>query len=193
VGETLRLLNGVASGREPFAFVPSVIREKAAAAVTRGIDCILAAQIVEDGHPTVWGQQHDPLTLQPVAGRNYEPAALCSAESAGIVLFLMNLPKPNAKITQAIDDAIAWFRKVAIHGQTADAPARWARFYEIGSGRPIFGDRDKTIHDTVEEISRERRNGYSWYNTAPQAVLDAKKSDPARPLTPGPRPPAPGP
>jgi PelA/Pel-15E family pectate lyase len=48
----------------------------------------------------------------------------------------------------------------------------WARFYEIGSDRPIFGDRDKTIHDTVSEISKERRNGYSWFNDTPKRALD---------------------
>jgi PelA/Pel-15E family pectate lyase len=36
----------------------------------------------------VWGQQHDALTLQPVAGRNYEPAAQSSSESASMMQFL---------------------------------------------------------------------------------------------------------
>jgi len=48
----------------------------------------------------------------------------------------------------------------------------WSRYYEIGSNRPIFGDRDKSIHDDVNEISLERRNGYSWYNAGPKAALD---------------------
>jgi PelA/Pel-15E family pectate lyase len=48
----------------------------------------------------------------------------------------------------------------------------WARYYEIGSDRPIFGDRDKTIHDNVNEISKERRNGYSWFNETPRQALE---------------------
>jgi PelA/Pel-15E family pectate lyase len=48
----------------------------------------------------------------------------------------------------------------------------WARFSEIGPDRAIFGDRDKSIHDDVNEISAERRNGYSWYNAGPQEALD---------------------
>ena len=48
----------------------------------------------------------------------------------------------------------------------------WPRYNEIGSGRPIFGDRDKTIHDRVEELSLERQTHYRWYNTEPQAVID---------------------
>ncbi len=37
----------------------------------------------------------------------------------------------------------------------------WPRYDQIGTDKPIFGDRDKTIRDDVNEISRERRNGYS--------------------------------
>jgi hypothetical protein len=38
-----------------------------------------------------------------------------------------------------------------------------ARLYELETDRPVFGDRDRTIHNAVEEISPERRNGYGWY------------------------------
>jgi PelA/Pel-15E family pectate lyase len=48
----------------------------------------------------------------------------------------------------------------------------WPRYNEIGSDRPIFGDRDKSIHDRVDELSAERRNHYNWYNSEPQAVLE---------------------
>jgi PelA/Pel-15E family pectate lyase len=48
----------------------------------------------------------------------------------------------------------------------------WARFYEIGKNRPIFGERDKTIHDNVNEISKERRNGYAWYRDTPAKALE---------------------
>jgi PelA/Pel-15E family pectate lyase len=162
------------------------IRQQAATATARGIDCILAAQIVENGRPAVWGQQHDALTLAPVAGRNYEPAALCAAESADLVLFLMELPHSDARVERAVDGAIAWFRKTVIRGQAyergpeggrlvpaTNAPPTWARFYQIGSDRPIFGDRDQRIYEAVEEISVERRRGYSWYGPGPQAALDA--------------------
>ena len=48
----------------------------------------------------------------------------------------------------------------------------WARYYELKTDRPLFGDRDKSIHDDLNEISAERRNGYSWFNNAPQRALD---------------------
>ena len=47
----------------------------------------------------------------------------------------------------------------------------WARYYQIGTDQPLFGDRDKSIHDDVSEISKERRNGYSWFNDSPANAL----------------------
>ena len=44
----------------------------------------------------------------------------------------------------------------------AAAPPMWARFYEIGTNKPIFCSRDGVPKDTLAEISYERRNGYSW-------------------------------
>jgi PelA/Pel-15E family pectate lyase len=185
VTETLEFLKGVAERKGIFAFVPADVAERSRRSVARGIDCILLTQIMENGRPTVWGQQHDALTLQPVAGRNYEPRAECSSESAGIMKFLMDLPDPSPKVVAAIHAAARWFEQTAIHGKAytrtpeatlltdrVDAKTIWARYYEIGTRRPVFGDRDKTIHDRVVEISLERQRGYSWYNEGPQAALD---------------------
>ena len=181
--QTLQLLRDVAEGRGVFAFTPRDVRKEASGAVAHGIECILRAQVVVNGKLTVWGQQHDALTLRPVAARNYEPAALCGSESAGIVQFLISLPEPTARIEKSVDAAVAWFRKTAISGyryvrnreggglEAQPGGRVWARYYEIGTDRPIFGDRDQSIHDTLQEISLERRSGYSWYVTGPAEVL----------------------
>jgi PelA/Pel-15E family pectate lyase len=55
---------------------------------------------------------------------------------------------------------------------TAGAGPIWARYYQIGTDMPIFGDRDKTIHDNVSELSKERQNGYAWYSFDSQRALD---------------------
>jgi pimeloyl-ACP methyl ester carboxylesterase len=47
----------------------------------------------------------------------------------------------------------------------------WARLSELGTDKPIFGDRDRTIHYDVSELSDERRAGYTWYGEWPAGVL----------------------
>jgi PelA/Pel-15E family pectate lyase len=182
----VEFVRDVAGGADEFSFVSPELRAQAAASYQRGLDCLLAAQIVVNGKLTVWCQQHDALTLQPESARNYEMPSLTSSESATIVLFLMQLPDPTAKEIAAVHAACAWFDKTKIEGKAfrvvgkesrklVDAPGNgpiWARYYEIGTDRPIFGDRDKTIHDDVNEISSERRKGYGWYRDTPKRVLE---------------------
>jgi PelA/Pel-15E family pectate lyase len=183
--QTLELLRDVAGGKAPYSFVEDRQRKRAQASLEQGIACLLACQIVVHGRRTVWGQQHDMLTLEPVAARNYEPAAQSSSESAGVLVFLMGLPEPSKAVVGAVDAGVAWLKTTAIYGKAyvrgadgrrlvsaSDAGPTWARFYAIGTDLPVFGDRDKSIHDSVDEISRERRDGYSWYTPAAKEALD---------------------
>ncbi len=181
----LSLLRDVSEGTNEFAFVPAHNRTLAAARLRRGIECLLATQIVVDGRRTVWCQQHDPLTLQPASARNYEMPSQVAAESAGIMMFLMQLPRPGPRIVTAVQAAAAWFERTRISDvayrrtdegrRLVPAPGSgplWARFYEIGTDRPLFGDRDKSIHDNLDEISQERRRSYSWYGGYGTRALD---------------------
>jgi len=135
--------------------------------------------------PTVWCQQHDPLTLEPASARNYEMPSKCGAESAVIMTFLMDLPNPDSRTVAAVHAAADWFKKLksvdVVWDMGSDDGRKlspkpgggplWARYYDLKTDRPIFGDRDKTIHDDVSEISKERRNGYSWFQR--QTAKDA--------------------
>lgn len=183
----LTLLRAITAGQNEFVFAAAADRARAAAAGARGLNCILATQIIVQGRRTVWGQQHDPLTLAPTSARNYEMPAQSSGESAGLVLFLMELPNPSPEVVTAVHAAAAWFEKTALPGvifkpapdgsgrrlvAAPGSPRLWPRYAEIGSDRPLFGDRDKTIHDDVNEISKERRNGYAWFGDGPKRVLD---------------------
>lgn len=47
----------------------------------------------------------------------------------------------------------------------------WARFYEIGTNRPIFSDRDGQVRYALSEIGEERRTGYLWYTDEPATTL----------------------
>jgi len=52
-----------------------------------------------------------------------------------------------------------------------DAGPLWARFYEIGTNRPLFVGRDSVIRYDVMEIDAERRNNYGWYSSEPAGLL----------------------
>ena len=172
---------------EDYSFVPAALRVRAKAAAAKALGCILATQVRVGGVLTVWAQQHDPLTLKPVSGRNFEPASLSSGESASVMEYLMELDHPSREVVRSIDAAAAWFEAHKIMGYAwsggrgtpggrkltavPGAGPIWARYYSIETGKPIFGDRDKTIHDDVMELSLERRNGYGWYGMEPGKAL----------------------
>jgi len=185
VSEAAYLLTEVAEARPNFAFVPADLRAQAAMAAKKGREVIVASQIRVNGAPTIWGQQADPFTLAPVAARNFEPAALSTSESADLLFYLMQLPDPTPAEIAAVHAGIAWMKKAAIMGwewtgkgqidgrRLIEKPAYgpiWARYYSV-EGKPVFGERDKTLHDNVNDLSRERRDGYAWYGTQPSKVI----------------------
>jgi pectinesterase len=161
----LRLLREVSLRRAPYGPFPLSLSVEAAAAVDRGVACILACQYVQHGVRTVWAQQYDEHTLQPAPARAFELAGLCSAESAAIVEFLQTVSADHPEVLPAIDDAIKWFRA----HQLPDG--RWARFYTLEDNRPFFCGRDGVMRFSLEEIDEERQKGYSWYNTRPAKLL----------------------
>ena len=161
----LRLLREVSLRRAPYGPFPLELSVEAAAAVDRGVACILACQYVQDGVRTVWAQQYDEHTLEPAPARSFELAGLCSAESAAIVEFLQSVSEDHPEVLPAIDDAIKWFRA----HQLPDG--RWARLYTLEDNRPFFCGRDGVMRFSLDEIEEERQKGYSWYNTRPAKLL----------------------
>jgi PelA/Pel-15E family pectate lyase len=190
VVEAARLLQDVAQrgvhAVPDFAFVPESLRRQARSAAARAVDLLLAAQVKVEGRLTIWPQQVDAVTLVPISARNYEPPGLASAESAGVLLFLMQQPRPTPAMKAAIDAGIAWLQAHALRDHTftmtpdgrqliprLGAGPLWSRLYDMPTGRPIFGDWGKTIHDDVNEISQGRRNGYTWWGVWPLKALAA--------------------
>jgi PelA/Pel-15E family pectate lyase len=186
-----KLLDTVAARHGDYSFVPASIASAARDATDKALEVILATQVVAGGVPTGWCQQHDMLTLAPVGARNFEPASLASGESASLLMYLMRVPNPSPQVVVAVHGGADWLRRVAVHdlewtgadpgtGRRAvpkpGAGPLWSRFYDIGSMQPVFGDRDRSIHDDVNEISLERRNGYGWYGTWPAKALEAYAS-----------------
>lgn len=190
------LLKKVVDNDPLYSFVDESMHKRILKAFDRGLDCILKTQIVDNGVLTAWCQQHDEVTLQPAWARKFEPACICNKESSELVLFLMSIDQPSAKIINSVQQAVKWFEDSKIYNtriKTIDAtrekteyrvsthdrivatdstaPAIWTRYYEIGTHRPMFCNRDSKVVYSLAEVARERRDGYGWYTYAPQDVL----------------------
>ncbi|HEX2189557.1 MAG TPA: pectate lyase [Longimicrobiaceae bacterium] len=196
--DVLRLLRDV--GRGDHGWVPGKTRRRARESVERGVECILASQVVVDGRRTAWGQQHDPLTLAPVGARSYEHASLSGAEGARVFDFLMELEAPGPRVRTAVRGAAKWLRESALWGYDFAGWSRvtprpgagpvWARFYEIGTNRPMFSNRDGVVRYDPRELT-DRSQGYAWYTVEPAAYLRRYEEWSRRHAAP--EPPAPGP
>jgi pectate lyase len=187
----MEFLREVATAKT-YDFVDAGVRQAARQAFDRGVACILKCQIKVDGKLTAWCAQHDEKDYQPRPGRTYELVSLSGSESVDIVRLLMSLDNPSPEVVQAVQGAVAWFEAVKLTGlrvvsredkkapkgrdrvvvEDATAPPLWARFYEIGTNRPLYADRDGVAKYRLSDIGYERRNGYAWLGTWPARLLE---------------------
>ena len=181
----LELLRDVAESKD-YRFVDAPRRKKARLSFNRGIGCILKCQIRVKGKLTAWCAQHDEINYKPRSGRTYEHISISGAESVGLIRLLMSIENPGDDVIRAVRAAAEWFESVKITGirqvtvkgdkvivKDPKAPALWARFYEIGTNRPIFSGRDGVKKYDVAQIEHERRNGYAWYGAWPGGLANS--------------------
>jgi len=193
----IKMLKKIVDNDPEFSFIADSLRKEIIRAYEKGMECILKTQIVEKGRLTAWCQQHNEIDLKPAWARAYEPPSICNGESAEIVLFLMDIKNPDKRIIESVQGAVKWFSDSKIYHtkvnivpappeksvwrtSTTDrvvvfdslAPPIWTRYYELGTEKPLFSDRNSKFLYSLAEVSRERRSGYSWYTYAPQVVLD---------------------
>jgi PelA/Pel-15E family pectate lyase len=186
----MRLAREVAD-EERYAFAGADRRAAARKAFDKGVECILKCQVRVDDKPTAWCAQHDEVDFSPRPARTFELASLSGAESVGVVRLLMGIDKPSADVVRAVEGAAAWFEAAKLTGIRVEvrddpkgpkgkdkvvvpdpkAPPVWARFYEIGTSKPIFADRDGVKREALADLGYERRNGYAWYGTWPAKFL----------------------
>lgn len=200
---TMEMLRDVAAQKSPYDgnLTDEALRARMTKAFDKGVECILATQIIVDGQPTVWCQQHDEKTFKPAKARAYELPSYCSQESAAIVDLLMQLPNPDTRVKRAVNSAMKWFDTYKLTGlklvrtgegserntqlvKDAQAEPLWARYYDLDHCVPYVCDRDGVPRRHLEEIGSERRNGYSWFNSRPAELYKmydewAAKYDPA--------------
>ena len=191
----------ILDGEKQYAFVDAAHKIKIKAAYAKGLELILKTQIVDDGKPTAWCQQYDEVNLSPAWARKFEPPSICNRESSGIVTFLMSIDHPSKEVIYSIQSAVKWFNDSKIKGircktipappiqfhyrfsktdrvvvEDPTAPDIWTRYYEIGTHKSLFCNRDKIVVYSLDKVERERRDGYGWYTYDPQEVLNNYKA-----------------
>jgi PelA/Pel-15E family pectate lyase len=192
----LRTLKDILAARDRYDFVDQPLLDKAQAAYDKGLACLLKCQIKVGDRLTAWCQQHDHRTLRPVGARSYEKPSIVTAESVGIVRFLMSIDNPPPGVVKAVESAVTWFDRVKIEGlriekvkakpipfkyhwndydlvevQDPAAPPIWTRYYDLKTEQPFFCTRAGKIITDFTQLSRERRTGYSWYGYYPARLL----------------------
>ncbi|MEC9327786.1 MAG: pectate lyase [Verrucomicrobiota bacterium] len=177
----IAILDDVVHRRPPYDLADNRLQKKCQAAVRRGRECIFKCQIVVKGKKTAWCQQHDQRTLVPAQGRISENPSLSGSESVGVVRYLMSIDSPSPEIIATIAGAVTWFKEVKINGVRVlnfedsslpggvdrkvvadpEAPPIWARYYEIGTNRPMFIEKG-VVKYKLSELSHTKRIGHLW-------------------------------
>jgi hypothetical protein len=104
-----------------------------------------------------WAQQYNEF-LQPAWARTFEPPSVCPGETVHNVDTLIDLylALGDATLLEPIPDALRWVRESRLPN------GRWARFVEIGTGKPLYYDRGRVRVDDPEQLHPERRTGYGY-------------------------------
>jgi PelA/Pel-15E family pectate lyase len=190
----MRLLRDASRGVAPYGFVDAARRDRARAAEARGLRVILDSQVVVNGRKTAWCAQVDEVDLSPAKARAYELPSLSGMESVGIIEYLMEIERPTPEVVEAVESAVRWLEDVKLTGIRVEqqpapglpggrdrvvvrdpaAPPMWARFYEIGTNRPMFVGRDGIVRERLADIEAERRNGYAYLGTWANDLLEKK-------------------
>ncbi|WP_081885851.1 pectate lyase [Haloferula sp. BvORR071] len=182
----LELLQVIVSKDPAYAFLDESLRDKAAAALEKGLGCVSKMQVVQEGKKAVWCAQHDALTLKAAPARKMEPATLSGSESANLVKFLMTLSQPSPELIATIEGGLAWLERVKITGMTrtekdgktayepdpSSTEVYWARFYSLADNKPVFPGRDGVVYASFAEMAEKNNLGYDYYTTRPASIVE---------------------
>lgn len=172
VAETL---GKVGAGHVLYDFVDERLRAPAAEGAAKALDLILRLQQCRGGRRTGWCLNYDARTLEPMAGRAFEPIGVDSIVTGRMVEYLLRLPetvRAERAICDAVRSAMRWLEDVAIRGirwgrkdtqkkhptdwhVLFDDEARpcWARVYGLDDNLPVYGDPDGGAHRSVTQRS----------------------------------------
>jgi len=132
-------------------------KEQYLACAQRGGDFIIASQLPKP--QAGWAQQYSG-DMKPAWARSFEPPGVCSAATARNIRTLVQLYlyTKEDRYLVPIPAAIEWLDNSRIGDNL------WARLYEVGTNRPIYGDRmdGNKIHYDYNKLSERERTSYGW-------------------------------
>ena len=116
----------------------------------RGGEFLLRAQLPEP--QPGWAQQYDH-DMHPAWARKFEPPAISGGESQGVMRTLLTLHRRTAwetenasRFLEPIPRAIEYFRRSLLDD------GRLARFYELGTNRPLFFTKKYELVYTPDDL-----------------------------------------
>ena len=106
-----------------------------------------------------WAQQYNH-DMEPAWARRFEPPGICSLVTGRNIHTLIDLYllTDDEKYLNPIPAAIRWLEDSQIGNE------QWARLYEVGTNKPIYGDREdgnKVFYEYLA-ISERERTSYGW-------------------------------
>jgi PelA/Pel-15E family pectate lyase len=171
--------------KQRYGFLDEAYHKKIDNALNKGIEFILKSQIEANGVLTAWCAQHDPFTYEPKPGRSYELVSISGLESVGITDFLISLKSNDPRIVKSIQSAKQWFKEVAVYDMAFYMNGKdgkyfiptknqiiWYRFYEIGTNKGFFANRDGSKVYDIMEVKAERRHNYLWAGSWAKHLLE---------------------
>lgn len=127
-------------------------------AAMRGVEYMLQTQLPAPQRG--WAQHYD-ANKNPVAGRPFEPESACSEVTGRNVntLILFYVETRDERYFTPVLPAIEWLENSRI-GQDL-----WARFYELGTNRPLYADTQGRRYYNINQLPPAIRNSYAWHGS----------------------------
>lgn len=130
-------------------------------ALARLGDFLLLAQLPEP--QPGWAQQYD-RQMRPVWARKFEPPAVAGRESQDAIMTLLQVAgmTGDAKYIETIPRALAWLKR----SQLPDG--QLARFYELGSNKPLYMTADYQLTHSDSDLPKH----YGWKTESKAVALE---------------------
>lgn len=99
-----------------------------------------------------WAQQYDEQ-MQPAWARKFEPPAVTGGESQGVMRTLIELYRRTAAVDAAADRFLEPLPRAITYYRGSLLPdGRLARFYELGTNRPLFFTKDYELTYSPDDL-----------------------------------------